>query len=945
MSSVTPVADSQRLGGKDHRWLILVIVAIAQLMVVLDSTVVNIALPSAQRALDFPNSDRQWVVTAYALAFGSLLLVGGRLGDMFSRKRVFITGLIGFALSSALGGAATSFGMLVAARTLQGAFGAILAPAALGTLVATFRDPRERGRAFGVFGSVAGGGGAVGLILGGVLTQYFSWRWTLYVNLIPAAIAVAGALVYIATNRPDVRPRMDWAGAVLASTGLFALVFGFSHAELAGWTAALTIGSLVAGVILLAGFVFAESRVAQPLLPLRVVLDRARGGSYLSVGLAGIAIFGIFLFLTYYLQEIKGYSPVTSGLAFLPMIACILLSSNISSIVLLQRVGPRALIVTGMLLGGGAMAYLTQLTVTSSYATSVVPALVAMGLGFGMIFAPAINTATAGVARRDSGVASALVNTMQQVGGSIGTAALSTVALTATTSYLVAHHASPGAAAAAAVHGYTVAFTVSAALFGIGALVAGLLLPSRRKLEELRNAEPTVGAGPEAECGAGSQCGAGRQCRAGRQCGAGGQRGRLSSRESQRARSSISRSMAWPMALVKGTSWWMALTRRTPALRSAWASSLPTRRSPDRIGQGVVAPAAGGGGLVHLQLVVEPEQVLGARAVVDEAVERGQQGRAPGEGLAELGRVDPPDSLGALDGGGLPGVADGGRLDRVFRALGAGEAEGAQAALVADPAGLLGRDHRVVGVDAFGQVPDPVVAAAAGYGDLAAGDHEVQHAGDVAVVGPAGGLPGDLAGVRELAGRQGAGGGQAGQDVAAEGVIGADPVAVGGPPAGHLAAAAFVPAGHVGAVQREVLGRADQGQQLDQGPGLAGRRPGRWVSRRSRGGSRRPGRRSGRRRRPGRAAAGSGGGRYREDLQGVSGPGAGRGRRCGGRRRGRAGGRPPGLSYRPDWAAWRDRPSTKISMRSSKRSSGSARANSSARSVMVGKSAEGSEAM
>jgi EmrB/QacA subfamily drug resistance transporter len=498
MSSVTPVAGSQRVGGNDHRWLILVIVAIAQLMVVLDSTVVNIALPSAQRALDFPNSDRQWVVTAYALAFGSLLLLGGRLGDMFSRKRIFITGLVGFALSSALGGAATSFDMLVAARTLQGAFGAILAPAALGTLVSTFRDPRERGRAFGVFGSVAGGGGAVGLILGGVLTQYFSWRWTLYVNLIPAAIAIAGALAYMRSSRPDTRPRMDWAGVVLASAGLFALVFGFSHAELAGWTAALTIGSLVTGVILLAAFAFAESRVSQPLLPLRVILNRARGGSYISVGLAGIAIFGVFLFLTYYLQQVKGYSPVTSGLAFLPMIACILLSSNVSSIVLLQRVGPRALIVTGMLLGGGALGYLTQLTVTSSYATSVVPALVAMGLGFGMIFAPAINTATGGVARRDSGVASALVNTMQQVGGSIGTAALSTVALTATTSYLVAHHTGQLAPAAAAVHGYTVAFTVSAVLFGVGALVAGLLLPSKRRLEELRSSEPMVSGAPEA---------------------------------------------------------------------------------------------------------------------------------------------------------------------------------------------------------------------------------------------------------------------------------------------------------------------------------------------------------------------------------------------------------------------------------------------------------------
>src|SRR5487761_1210303 len=212
MASVTPVAGRHHPAESEHRWLVLVIVAIAQLMVVLDATIVNIALPSAQRALGFPNADRQWVVTAYALAFGSLLLFGGRIGDMFSRKWVFIAGLAGFSLSSALGGAATSFGMLVVARTLQGIFGAILAPAALGTLVSTFRDPSERGRAFGVFGSVAGGGGAVGLILGGVLTQYFSWRWTMYVNLFFAAIAIAGALLYMRSSRPDSRPRMDWAG-------------------------------------------------------------------------------------------------------------------------------------------------------------------------------------------------------------------------------------------------------------------------------------------------------------------------------------------------------------------------------------------------------------------------------------------------------------------------------------------------------------------------------------------------------------------------------------------------------------------------------------------------------------------------------------------------------------------------------------------------------------
>jgi EmrB/QacA subfamily drug resistance transporter len=497
MSSVTSSATQGRTTAPaDRRWLVLVIVAIAQLMVVLDSTIVNIALPSAQHALGFANSDRQWVVTAYALSFGSLLLVGGRLGDMFSRKWVFITGLVGFAIASAIGGAAGSFFVLVAARALQGAFGAVLAPSALGTLVSTFQDPRERGRAFGVFGSVAAGGGAVGLILGGVLTEYLSWRWCLYVNLVFAAIAVAGALAYIRTSSPASRPRMDWIGAVLACAGLFGIVFGFSHAETAGWTAPLTLGALIGGAALLAGFVVAERRVRHPLLPLRVIVDRTRGGSYVAVGISGIAIFGTFLFLTYYLQVVKAESPLNTGLLFLPMIGCILISSNFSSIVGLARVGPRVLIATGMLLGAGGMAYLTQVTVTSSYASAVLPALLILGLGFGMIFAPAINTATTGVAREDSGVASALVNTMQQVGGSVGTSALSTIALTATASYLVAHHTSPLAPAIAATHGYTTAFAVSAGLLGLGFILAIVLLPSRRRLAELRAASAAAPAAP-----------------------------------------------------------------------------------------------------------------------------------------------------------------------------------------------------------------------------------------------------------------------------------------------------------------------------------------------------------------------------------------------------------------------------------------------------------------
>jgi EmrB/QacA subfamily drug resistance transporter len=497
LSRAGSAAPRARVAARgDRRWLILVVVAIAQLMVVLDATIVNIALPSAQRSLGFPNGDRQWVVTAYALAFGSLLLVGGRLGDRFSRKWVFITGLIGFAAASAIGGAAVSFAMLVAARALQGAFGAILAPSALGTLVSTFQDPRERGRAFGVFGSVAAGGGGVGLILGGALTQYLSWRYTLFVNLAFAAIAVAGALAWMRSSRPASRPAIDWPGAVLVGAGLFCIVFGFSHAESAGWTAALTIGSLVLGLVLLAGFAVAEQRASHPLLPLRVILDRTRGGSYVAVFISGIAIFGTFLFLTFYLQVVKGDSALTTGLLFLPMIGCILVSSNLSSIVLLPRLGPRVVIAAGMLLGAGGMAYLTQVSVTSSYASAVLPALLILGLGFGMIFAPAINTATTGVARQDSGVASALVNTMQQVGGSIGTSALSTIALTAAASYLTAHNAGRLAPTIAATHGYTIAFAVSAGLLGLGFILAIVLLPSRHRLDQLRAAAAAAAAPP-----------------------------------------------------------------------------------------------------------------------------------------------------------------------------------------------------------------------------------------------------------------------------------------------------------------------------------------------------------------------------------------------------------------------------------------------------------------
>lgn len=462
-----------------RRWLILAVLSIAQLMVVLDATIVNIALPSAQADLGFSDESRQWIITAYALSFGSLLLLGGRISDMFGRKWTFVGGLIGFAVASAIGGAADSFGMLVGARAAQGVFGAILAPAALSLLTTTFTEPSERGKAFGVFGAIAGSGAAVGLLLGGILTEYLDWRWCLYVNLLFAAVAVVGALSLLHNQRAANHSRLDIPGTLAASTGLFALVYGFSNAEQTSWTDPLTLGLFVAAAVLLTGFVLIERRVEHPLLPLRVVLDRDRGGSYLAVGMSAVAIFAVFLFLTYYLQENLGMSPVTTGLAFLPMVGGIIISSTTANVKLLARTGARPLVPTGMALGALGMLYLTGLSAESSYATDILPALIVMGVGFGLIFAPSIATATSGVDPADAGVASAMVNTSQQVGGSIGTALLSTLAVSATDSFMAGAAPAPELMAQAAVHGYTTAFYWSAAIFAIGSVVTALLLRSK----------------------------------------------------------------------------------------------------------------------------------------------------------------------------------------------------------------------------------------------------------------------------------------------------------------------------------------------------------------------------------------------------------------------------------------------------------------------------------
>ncbi|WP_037316326.1 MFS transporter [Amycolatopsis orientalis] len=493
---VMPPGDAATQHTNPHharRWLILVVIGLAQLMVVLDATVVNIALPSAQQDLGFSNDARQWVVTAYALAFGSLLLLGGRLADLFGRKRAFLVGLAGFAVVSAIGGAATSIEMLLVARAAQGVFGALLAPAALSLLTTTFTDPKERGKAFGVFGAIGGGGAAIGLLLGGVLTEYLDWRWSMYVNIIFAVIAFAGAAVLLKNAESDgPRPKLDIPGTITASAGLFALVYGFANAERDSWSSISVWGFLAVGVVLLAAFVVIQQRAAHPLLPLRVLLDRDRGGSYLAMFLLAIGMFSIFLFLTFYIQLNLGFTPVQSGVAFLPMVATLMASATSATAVLLPKFGAKPLVSLGMLIAGAGLFWLSAIDTTSTFANGVLFPLMIMGVGIGLAMAPAMSVATFGVDTHDAGVASAAVNTAQQVGGSIGTALLSTLAGNAATSFLAGKVPTPQLAAEAAVHSYTTAFVWGGWIFVAGAVICGLLLRSGAPAKAPEGAEAPV---------------------------------------------------------------------------------------------------------------------------------------------------------------------------------------------------------------------------------------------------------------------------------------------------------------------------------------------------------------------------------------------------------------------------------------------------------------------
>jgi EmrB/QacA subfamily drug resistance transporter len=458
----------------DRRWIALVVIAVAQLMVALDATIVNIALPTAQSALDFDDGDRQWVVTAYTLSFAGLLLLGGRTADHFGRRRAFLGGLVGFAAASALAGAAQSFPMLVGGRALQGAFAAVLAPTALSLIGSTFTTPAERAKAFGVYGAVASSGGAIGLLLGGVLTEYLDWRWCLYVNVVIAGVALIAGRAVLPSAQARGGVSIDIVSGVLATAGLAAIVLGCSQAVPHGWGSFEVLGPLVGGIGLMALFILRQARSESPLLPLHILADRSRAGAYLAVAISVIGIFGMFLMLTYHFQTVLDYSPVEAGLAFLPLSAAVSFSSYGIASRMLTRVAPRTLMVPGLVVAAAGLGLLSQLDPSSGYVTLILPAQVLVGIGLGCVFTPGISVATSGVDPRNAGIAAAVANTSMQIGASIGTAVLNTVAITAASSYLAAHVGAP--AIDGVVHGFAEATALAAILLGCVAVVTVVLV-------------------------------------------------------------------------------------------------------------------------------------------------------------------------------------------------------------------------------------------------------------------------------------------------------------------------------------------------------------------------------------------------------------------------------------------------------------------------------------
>jgi EmrB/QacA subfamily drug resistance transporter len=503
-------AQSSRLG------LALVVIASAQLMVVLDATIVNVALPHVQHALGFSGNGLEWVVNAYAVTFGGLLLLGGRAGDVLGRRRVFVAGLVLFAAASFAGGFARSQAWLLTARAVQGVGGAVIAPTALSLITTNFPEGKPRNRALGVYSAMAGGGGAVGLLLGGILTTYVSWRWVFFVN-VPIGLLVAAAAPRVLAESARRPGRIDLAGAVTATLGVALLVYGLSKAAtgqdgVSHWGDTQVIVSLVASVVLLVAFVMIELRISNPLLPMRVLADRNRSGAYLIMLCIGTAMFGLFFFLTLFTQTVLGYSAIRSGLAYLPFAIGIVVASTAAS-QLIVRVGARPLMLTGAAAAAGGMFWFSRLTVHAGYFGELLGPMLVTSVGLGLLFVPLSLTALHNVEDKHAGVASSLLNTGQQVGGAIGLAALGTVAWTTVADYLRNAHAAAASGHPLAVPpgqllphalatGFSRGFLVAAGIALLAFVIAVATIRLRR--QDLAGAQPappppTAAAETEAE--------------------------------------------------------------------------------------------------------------------------------------------------------------------------------------------------------------------------------------------------------------------------------------------------------------------------------------------------------------------------------------------------------------------------------------------------------------
>ncbi len=477
LSPVERRSSAPRAAGSS-KWLVLVLVALAQFMVVLDATVVNVALPSIQRGLHFSTEGLQWVVNGYTLAFGGFLLLGGRAADLFGRRRLFLIGIAVFSAASLLNGLSVSPAMLIVGRSLQGLGGALVSPAALSVITTTFADGRERTRALGVWSAVAIGGGAAGLLLGGILTDLVSWQWVFFVNVPVGAIALLLSLRFVPESVVAADRRViDVWGAVSVTAGLLVAVYAIVNAQTAGWISGQTLGLGAVAVALIAAFVAIEARHSHPLIRLGILRVRSLAGADTAMLLAASGMFAMFFFASLYVQDVMGYSPLRAGLAFLPVTAGIITGAGLSQ-QLIRRAGVRAVAIAGMAIAAGGLLLLSRIPVQGTYLGDLLPGLMVMSLGMGLTFVPITLIATTNVAPDDAGLASGLLNTAQQVGGALGLAVLATLSADRSSGLLssLGHAPTPGDRVSALVSGFRLAFFVAACLLAAGSVVVAAVI-------------------------------------------------------------------------------------------------------------------------------------------------------------------------------------------------------------------------------------------------------------------------------------------------------------------------------------------------------------------------------------------------------------------------------------------------------------------------------------